>query len=602
MMVSGKKIVNRPVFLRASYDKEVPYTQQYEAAYKTWFVGMLFNINWYAELLHKQLVRKGRCAKRNFSAHPLFKDAYIVEMYNIKSPSKNPYDRHSHDDLGLNQFFVGQDPKKSYDGDPGDDNGIYHDTSEIVPKRWVSGLYSSSSMGILRAYEFKIGVPLIADISFYGKYKKELKEIYYNTGFKLKDYLIIAKPRFENDKFKAWAKDEIVIPDEADLKEALEAVNKQTFTPDKEKSEYQNLRDEVGFNDKKAQKVQEIYLNALQKINKDKALYLIKETFKIVNFKQHTNDGSGNYDKVEKEFGFLKTFEEYKKIYTKFCFRVMIFNGDLTNVIYEQAVVAIGRYAYPLYRQSSDSPFGRVDRWFILWDEFYELFVEEETEKWQELFVPVMIIVLVVITIVTYGAASAAVAAGISAVTGATAATATAIAGALIITSTALSVASLMAMGAGNQSLADALGLAGAVVGLVTAVAGGIGAVNEAMKQGATQASTSTAAFEVAKLTGETLMSGYNLYNSIKAVTADTPSLLEEEKSEDEEFFGKDDEQEQEKDELKEFMDMFKHWYDLEGEDFTNEALKSALAESASALKIYEPVNYALDKKLAFRL
>ena len=113
-----------------------------------------------AELLHSQLVRKGRMRrwvptykegattfgsllvggeKKNITSfnHPTYGEVYTTEFYDIKSPSKNPYNKDSYDDLGLNQYFVGQNPHEYYKGDPGDDNGIYHDTSQIRgPARW----------------------------------------------------------------------------------------------------------------------------------------------------------------------------------------------------------------------------------------------------------------------------------------------------------------------------------------------------------------------------------------------------------------------------------------------------------------------------------
>lgn len=112
------------------------------------------------ELLHSQLVRKGRMRrwmptykegaitfgsllvggeKKNITSfnHPTYGEIYTTEFYDIKSPSKNPYNKDSHDDLGLNQYFVGQSPYEYYKGDPGDDKGIYHDTSQIRgPARW----------------------------------------------------------------------------------------------------------------------------------------------------------------------------------------------------------------------------------------------------------------------------------------------------------------------------------------------------------------------------------------------------------------------------------------------------------------------------------
>nr|WP_321320376.1 hypothetical protein [uncultured Campylobacter sp.] len=104
------------------------------------------------ELVHTQLVRKGRAEffdteilkKSDLSFlnnpnyrgelfdHPIYGKVYTTGRYNIKSPSKMPYDRNDYNNLGLNQYFVGQSPYQYYIGDPGDDNGIYHDKSQII--------------------------------------------------------------------------------------------------------------------------------------------------------------------------------------------------------------------------------------------------------------------------------------------------------------------------------------------------------------------------------------------------------------------------------------------------------------------------------------
>ena len=94
------------------------------------------------ELLHKQLIRKGRIRTRsNNFYHPVLKAmVYYIRSYNIKSSSKMPYDYNDHYRLGLNQFFVGQSPYNYYNGDPGD--GIYHDKVEILcmPRAVSSGV------------------------------------------------------------------------------------------------------------------------------------------------------------------------------------------------------------------------------------------------------------------------------------------------------------------------------------------------------------------------------------------------------------------------------------------------------------------------------
>ena len=99
------------------------------------------------ELLHKQLIRKGRIRTRSANFyHPTLKAmVYFIRSYNIKSSAKGPYNYHSHNDLGLNQLFVNQSPYAWYDGDPGD--GIYHDKVEILcmPRAYASGVESSDN-------------------------------------------------------------------------------------------------------------------------------------------------------------------------------------------------------------------------------------------------------------------------------------------------------------------------------------------------------------------------------------------------------------------------------------------------------------------------
>ena len=83
------------------------------------------------ELLHLQIIRKGRFVRYLEQIyHPKFGTIYAISIYDIKTPSKAPYDRDNKDNLGLNQFFMGQSPYKWYDGDPKD--GIYHDKVDIV--------------------------------------------------------------------------------------------------------------------------------------------------------------------------------------------------------------------------------------------------------------------------------------------------------------------------------------------------------------------------------------------------------------------------------------------------------------------------------------
>lgn len=139
------------------------------------------------ELVHTQLVRKGRAefydienVKKGWSNysqdpnyrgdvwdHPTYGKVYTTGRYNIKSPSKNPYNRDNKDELGLNQYFVGQSPYMPYQGDPGDNDGIYHDKSEIIgPVRLINGCdkYSGETLAKGNGLEFPFKMYEVLDV------------------------------------------------------------------------------------------------------------------------------------------------------------------------------------------------------------------------------------------------------------------------------------------------------------------------------------------------------------------------------------------------------------------------------------------------------
>lgn len=82
-----------------------------------------------------------------------------------------PYDRNDYNNLGLNQYFAGQSPYQYYIGDPGDDNGIYHDRSEIIgPVRYIGGNDEYSGEQLAKGqglkYPFKMYEESIYTIGF----------------------------------------------------------------------------------------------------------------------------------------------------------------------------------------------------------------------------------------------------------------------------------------------------------------------------------------------------------------------------------------------------------------------------------------------------
>ena len=104
------------------------------------------------ELLHIQLMRKGRYRYYGSYYHPVYGQVYSIYKYNIKSGSKAPY---SYDGaMGLNQFFVGQNPYAWYQGDPGSSSGIYHDTCEIIRSQdnATSTKYGYKDLSVIKAW------------------------------------------------------------------------------------------------------------------------------------------------------------------------------------------------------------------------------------------------------------------------------------------------------------------------------------------------------------------------------------------------------------------------------------------------------------------
>ena len=143
--------------IRDTYLKNYKPLTQFNTPFKqTWEIIKWRNIAFIklAELLHIQLMRKGRYRDYERYYHPMYNQVYSIRWYNIKSSARGPYNYHSHNDLGLNQFFVGQNPYSWYQGDPGDKNGIYHDTSEIVRTQdnATSTKYGYKNLSVIKAW------------------------------------------------------------------------------------------------------------------------------------------------------------------------------------------------------------------------------------------------------------------------------------------------------------------------------------------------------------------------------------------------------------------------------------------------------------------
>ncbi|EAK4869849.1 hypothetical protein DFW56_00055 [Campylobacter coli] len=405
MLIDEKRLM-RNYTLKPAYPSNIGELDTGEV-YKQWFTYAMIGVNKYVELLHKQLIRKGRSYRQN-ATHPLYPNSYIVKKYNIKSASTAPYDKHSHGNLGLNQFFVGQDPYKPYKGDPSSKNGIYHDICEIRTK------YNLGNM------QYYYGFPNNLTLLF----EKEKAWKYNGKGFFYIDEKInfkdILNKALENINYEMLINDiEVVIfcqtiqknnewiyPSIDDIKIPNIKVENIEFKPTFGKP-YKKLCVDV-----------EKFYNDFKELNKN--IFRIEKveiTYKIYEKAQKTRESDPSkiyYTLTSKKVSFFEVFNSIKENYKCKYATPLCFYNSFNFVCYEEPYVAFSPLnnaswgkkdtsvtpsIYPLYRKSSNLPYGRRDRWFALWDSFYYLYVYEKSSKGILSFLaPIVTIVLAVAT------------------------------------------------------------------------------------------------------------------------------------------------------------------------------------------------------------
>ncbi|EKA2175206.1 hypothetical protein OJ897_001543 [Campylobacter coli] len=405
MLIDEKRLM-RNYTLKPAYPSNIGELDTGEV-YKQWFTYAMIGVNKYVELLHKQLIRKGRSQIQNIN-HPLFKNSYIVKKYNIKSASTAPYDKHSHGNLGLNQFFVGQDPYKPYKGDPSSKNGIYHDICEIRTK------YNLGNM------QYYYGFPNNLTLLF----EKEKAWKYNGKGFFYIDEKInfkdILNKALENINYEMLINDiEVVIFSQTIQK------NNEWIYPSIDDIKIPNIKVEniefkptFGKPYKKPCVDVEKFYNDFKELNKN--IFRIEKveiTYKIYEKAQKTRESDPSkiyYTLTSKKVSFFEVFNSIKENYKcKYATPLCFYNG-FNFVCYEEPYVAFSSLnnaswgkkdtsvtpsIYPLYRKSSNLPYGRRDRWFALWDSFYYLYVYEKSSKGILSFLaPIVTIVLAVAT------------------------------------------------------------------------------------------------------------------------------------------------------------------------------------------------------------
>ncbi len=405
MLIDEKRLM-RNYTLKPAYPSNIGESDTQEV-YKQWFTYAMIGVNKYVELLHKQLVRKGRSKIQNIN-HPLFKNSYIVKKYNIKSSSTAPYNKENYNHLGLNQFFVGQDPYKPYRGDPSSKNGIYHDICEIRTN------YNLGSM------QYYYGFPNNLALLF----EKEKAWKYHGKGFFYIDEKInfkdILNKALENINYEMLINDiEVVIFSQTIQK------NNEWIYPSIDDIKIPNIKVEniefkptFGKPYKKLCIDVEKFYNDFKELNKN--IFRIEKveiTYNVYEKAQKTRESDPSkiyYTLTSKKISFFEVFNSIKENYKcKYATPLCFYNG-FNLVCYEEPYVAFSSLnnaswgkkdtsvtpsIYPLYRKNSNLPYGRRDRWFALWDSFYYLYVYEKSSKGILSFLaPIVTIVLAVAT------------------------------------------------------------------------------------------------------------------------------------------------------------------------------------------------------------
>ncbi|HED0464828.1 hypothetical protein [Campylobacter coli] len=565
MLIDEKKLT-RNYTLKPAYPSNIGKLDTGEV-YKQWFTYAMIGVNKYVELLHKQLVRKGRSQIQNIN-HPLFKNSYIVKKYNIKSSSTAPYNKENYNDLGLNQFFVGQDPYKPYKGDPSSKNGIYHDICEIRTK------YNLGNM------QYYYGFPNNLTLLF----EKEKAWKYHGKGFFYIDEKInfkdILNKALENINYEMLINDiEVVIfcqtiqknnewiyPSIDDIKIPEIKVENVEFKPTFGKP-YKKLCIDV-----------EKFYNDFKELNKN--IFRIEKveiTYNVYEKAQKTRESDPSkiyYTLTSKKISFFEVFNSIKENYKcKYATPLCFYNG-FNLVCYEEPYVAFSSLnnaswgkkdtsvtpsIYPLYRKSSNLPYGRRDRWFALWDSFYYLYVYEKSSKGILSFLaPIVTIVLAVATwwmggqgawLGTLIGVSETIASGIT-----------------LGISLGLAIGSLT----GNKTFS----ILNAVWGLVNFL-GAWGANNWNLAADFTkntaQIAQEMSTFEsTLNIVGNLLSGASKIFDVVQSITADTPGMINEQSDDSDNEGGNGSESEElAKDAINPTL-----WYNFETTDILNEKIE----------------------------
>lgn len=401
------------------------------------------------ELLHIQLMRKGRYRYYGLYNHPVYGQVYSIYKYNIKSGSKAPY---SYDGaMGLNQFFVGQNPYAWYQGDPGDSNGIYHDTCEIIRSQdnATSTKYGYKDLSVIKAWgqgemvhslhpvfnpfkdrEYIYRFPVKAKISCRFEWDKivyktnNFKEILDENGNKIidKSQSTIKVIRNVSIDMERWrinldgSRQRLADIRDWNFNAILQA------TPIYGYKQVDGIKEKIitGYN-----KDIDIfaYLPEFYRELKDSRVYTYGEMTKLIG------------QTLEWEL-VLNGDDDFVDIYLwgKYAGRIIAFgDGEVAGYMDDGRILIQGTkrgqhsftssgdsdHTYYFYYEvptlnlietfdpNTHMPLRGAFKFVTQWQSHYGLFVEEDKETWEKLVPIVAIVIVIVVTIVTYGVGTA---------------------------------------------------------------------------------------------------------------------------------------------------------------------------------------------------
>ncbi|WP_086282268.1 hypothetical protein [Campylobacter devanensis] len=403
------------------------------------------------ELLHIQLMRKGRYRYYGLYNHPVYGQVYSIAKYDIKSGSSAPYDYHSPYNLGLNQFFVGQNPYAWYQGDPGSSSGIYHDTCEIIRSQdnATSTIYGLKDLSVIKAWgqgemvhslhpvfnpfkdrEYIYRFPVKAKISCTFEWDKivyitnNFKEILDENGNKIidKSQSTIKVIRNVNVDMERWR----INLDGS--RQRLADIRDLNFNTTLQATPIYGYKQVDGVKDK-----------IITGYNKDIDIFAYLPVF----YRELKDSRVYTYDEMTKLIGqtlewelVLNGDDDFVDIYLwgKYAGRIIAFgDGEVAGYMDDGRILIQGTkleqhsfttgsdnehthyfyYEVPTlnlietFDPNTHMPLRGAFKFVTQWQSHYGLFVEEDKETWEKLVPIVAIVIVIVVTIVTYGVGTA---------------------------------------------------------------------------------------------------------------------------------------------------------------------------------------------------